>query len=153
MHPVCRYSARAACAAAQKHDDGVRLLVRTLPSTEPLTASMAEKWSPELAAEGATGKVMAVVGFECDQVIRTREGDVSVPITWAYNHHFEHHLTGKHGVLLNKNPLEVRRIRLPRLDEVADTPTPSTRPPSLPGPPPRIQARNKGPLGAPQGAP
>ena len=32
--------------------------------------------------------------------------DVSVPITWAYNHHFEHHLTGKHGVLLNKNPLQ-----------------------------------------------
>ena len=29
---------------------------------------------------------MAVVGFEVDQVIRSPEGDVSVPISAAYNH-------------------------------------------------------------------
>lgn len=36
------------------------------------------------------GKTMAIVGYETDQVIVT-EGrpDVSVPITHAYNHHFE----------------------------------------------------------------
>ena len=33
------------------------------------------------------GKGMAVVGFEVDQVRRTPEGDVSVPINVAYNHH------------------------------------------------------------------
>ena len=35
-----------------------------------------------------------------------------------------------------------------RLDTVAETPTPTTRPQSQAGPPPRIRARNKGPLGA-----
>ena len=35
------------------------------------------------------GKGMAVVGFEIDQVRRTDSGDVSVPISVAYNHHFE----------------------------------------------------------------
>merc|ERR1711962_502881 len=40
------------------------------------------------------GKVMAIVGFEADQVMQTSDGDVSVPITWAYNHHFEAYLKG-----------------------------------------------------------
>ena len=30
------------------------------------------------------GKIMAVVGYETDQVMRTESGDVSVPITHAY---------------------------------------------------------------------
>ena len=33
-------------------------------------------------------KVMAIVGYEQDQVIRINGEDVSVPITWAYNHHY-----------------------------------------------------------------
>ena len=32
---------------------------------------------------------MAVVGFEVDQVIQTANGDISVPINAAYNHHFD----------------------------------------------------------------
>lgn len=40
-------------------------------------------------------KVMAVVGFEADQVRRTPQGDVSVPITVAYNHHYGARLIGK----------------------------------------------------------
>ena len=40
------------------------------------------------------------------------------------------------------------RPLLHRLDSLADTSTPTTRPPSKPGLPPRIRARNKGPLGA-----
>jgi hypothetical protein len=41
----------------------------------------------------ANGKVMAMRGYEVDQVrtILTEEGEeeeVSVPITWAYNHHY-----------------------------------------------------------------
>ena len=36
------------------------------------------------------GKTMAIVGYETDQVIVTEgQPDVSVPITHAYNHHFE----------------------------------------------------------------
>ena len=37
---------------------------------------------------------MAIVGFEMDQVRRTPEGDVSVPINVAYNHHFESTVIG-----------------------------------------------------------
>lgn len=42
----------------------------------------------------AGGKAMAVVGFELDQVRRTAEGDVSVPLNVAYNHHFESTMAG-----------------------------------------------------------
>lgn len=38
---------------------------------------------------------MAVVGYEADQVMDTEEGERSVPITWAYNHHYVSYLTGK----------------------------------------------------------
>ena len=41
------------------------------------------------------GKGMAVVGFELDQVRKTDKGDVSVPMTVAYNHHFEATMIGK----------------------------------------------------------
>ena len=40
------------------------------------------------------GKVMAVVGYETDQVMRTDAGDVSVPITHAYNHHYCAYMSG-----------------------------------------------------------
>ena len=40
------------------------------------------------------GKVMAVVGYETDQVMRTEDGDVSVPITHAYNHHYCAYMSG-----------------------------------------------------------
>ena len=45
------------------------------------------------------GKVMAVTGYEADQVMVVDGVETSVPITWAYNHHFEHHLSGKNSVL------------------------------------------------------
>lgn len=44
------------------------------------------------------GKDMAVVGFELDQVRRTEEGDVSVPINVAYNHHFESTMAGSNAI-------------------------------------------------------
>lgn len=40
------------------------------------------------------GKGMAVVGFEMDQVRRTTDGDISVPINVVYNHHFESNMIG-----------------------------------------------------------
>ena len=45
---------------------------------QPLPADIVERYKD--------GKVMAVVGFEVDQVIRGPDGDTSVPITAAYNH-------------------------------------------------------------------
>jgi len=41
-------------------------------------------------------KTMAIVGYEVDQVF---EGDVSVPLYWAYNHHYEAYLLGAHAKL------------------------------------------------------
>lgn len=36
------------------------------------------------------GKVMAIVGYEADQVRQLEDGtEESVPITWAYNHHYQ----------------------------------------------------------------
>jgi len=40
------------------------------------------------------GKTLAIVGYETDQVIRTASGDVSVPITHAYNHHYCAYMSG-----------------------------------------------------------
>ena len=44
---------------------------------------------PENITKRFDNNVMAIVGYEQDQVFRTPDGDVSVPITWAYNHHYE----------------------------------------------------------------
>ena len=57
---------------------------------------------PDEIVKRFAGKTMAITGHESDQVIVTPgEPDMSVPITWAYNHHYEHHLTGKNSVLEN----------------------------------------------------
>jgi hypothetical protein len=45
------------------------------------------------------GKVMAVTGMETDQVQRTPKGDVSVPLTWAYNHHYGAYINGKDSAM------------------------------------------------------
>lgn len=42
---------------------------------------------PEIKTRFAD-KVMAIVGYEVNQVRVTPSGDVPVPITWAYNHHY-----------------------------------------------------------------
>ena len=49
---------------------------------------------PADVAKRFDGKVMAVVGFEADQVRKTPDGDVSVPINVAYNHHYGATLVG-----------------------------------------------------------
>ena len=53
------------------------------------------------------GKVMAITGYEMDQVMVNPVGhpgvnpkeDVSVPINWAYNHHYMAYMTGVHSEL------------------------------------------------------
>ena len=56
---------------------------------------------PKEIVQQFDGKGMAVVGFEMDQVRRTKDGDVSVPITVAYNHHFESTMIGKRAAFEN----------------------------------------------------
>jgi hypothetical protein len=43
------------------------------------------------------GKVMAITGYEVDQVMKTPDGDKSVPIYNAYNHHYFGWLMGDHS--------------------------------------------------------
>jgi hypothetical protein len=58
------------------------------------------------------GKVMAITGYEQDQVLVDPVGqpgvhperDVSVPINWAYNHHYECWMVGKHATLSKVAP-------------------------------------------------
>eukprot|EP00051_Salpingoeca_urceolata_P000901 m.37097 g.37097 ORF g.37097 m.37097 type:complete len:446 (-) comp11073_c0_seq2:1645-2982(-) len=50
---------------------------------------------PEEVVKRFDGKVMAITGYEIDQVVKTPEGDKSIPIYNAYNHHYFAWLTGK----------------------------------------------------------
>jgi len=43
---------------------------------------------PSSFSLSSDGKGMAIVGWEIDQVRRTPQGDVSVPISASYNHHY-----------------------------------------------------------------
>ena len=48
-------------------------------------------------------KTMAVVGYEVDQVFRTKNGDIPFPITWAYNHHYEAYLRNSESSIIKLN--------------------------------------------------
>lgn len=68
----------------------------------PITTRYSQVWwtstANDLPAEIVKrfdGKVMAIVGLEMDQVRKTPEGDVPVPITLAYNHHHDTAVVGK----------------------------------------------------------
>ena len=60
---------------------------------------------PPDIVERFDGKVIAIQGYEQDQVMVTPTGqpgvnpeeDVSVPINWAYNHHYCAGMGGKHS--------------------------------------------------------
>ena len=49
---------------------------------------------PDDVVERFKGKTMAITGFEMDWVMDDQGQDVSVPINWAYNHHFEASASG-----------------------------------------------------------
>jgi len=57
----------------------------TMMDPVPLDKDVIDKFS---------GKIMAVVGYETDQVIRSPDGDISVPIIHAYNHHYCAYMSG-----------------------------------------------------------
>merc|ERR1719450_46407 len=62
---------------------------------------------PDAVVKRFAGKVMAITGYEQDQVMVSPTGkpgvnpdlDVSVPINWAYNHHYMAWTTGAHSEL------------------------------------------------------
>lgn len=62
---------------------------------------------PDHIVKRFAGKVIALTGYEQDQVMVTPTGqpgvnpdqDVSVPINWAYNHHYMAWMTGAHSEL------------------------------------------------------
>ena len=48
---------------------------------------------PENIVKRFDGKKIAITGYEVDQVFKNSDGsETSVPITWAYNHHYEAYL-------------------------------------------------------------
>ena len=84
------------------------------------------------------GKVMAITGYEQDQVMVSPVGqpgvnpdkDVSVPINWAYNHHYMAWMTGKHSELVripNPDPNDVRAHGSPMKWAAVDKPTAAER--------------------------
>lgn len=81
---------------------------------------------------------MAITGYEQDQVIvypvgkpgLNPEKDVSVPINWAYNHHYMAWMTGKHSELVkvpNPDPNDVSAHGSPMKWVARDLPTATER--------------------------
>lgn len=84
------------------------------------------------------GKVLAITGYEQDQVMVTPTGkpgfmpqlDVSVPINWAYNHHYMAWMTGKHSKMVkldHPDPLNVDAHGSPMKWKVVEIPSPGTK--------------------------
>jgi hypothetical protein len=67
--------------------------------------SMGDHPLPDAIVQRFKGKVMAITGYEQDQVMVDPVGqpgvhperDLSVPINWAYNHHYMNWMTGAHS--------------------------------------------------------
>jgi hypothetical protein len=68
----------------------------------PITTQYSQVWwastsnpLPDDIVRRFHGSAIAIVGLEMDQVRRTPQGDVSVPISVAYNHHHDTAVVGK----------------------------------------------------------
>ncbi|XP_076071269.1 uncharacterized protein LOC143042717 [Mytilus galloprovincialis] len=79
---------------------------------------------PKEIIDRFAGKVMAITGYEQDQVMvnpvskpgLNPQNDVSVPINWAYNHHYVAWMTGKYSKLIkipNPDPMTSVLMDLP----------------------------------------
>jgi len=84
----------------------------------PITSTYGQVWwtstsndIPDDVVKRFDGKGMAIVGFEVDQVRKTPEGDVSVPINMAYNHH---HDTAVHGKSSHLEKMDQMDARIPK---------------------------------------
>jgi len=56
---------------------------------------------PKEIVDRFKGKVMAITGYEADQVVKTPEGDKSIPIYHQYNHHYFAWLTSVDAEVLD----------------------------------------------------
>ena len=76
--------------------------ISTLYSQVWWTMGPVYKFPKEFIAE-YDDKVMAIVGYEFDQVIHNPDGTgplpdgTPVPVTWSYNHHYSARVVGKHA--------------------------------------------------------
>ncbi|XP_045180973.2 uncharacterized protein LOC123540207 [Mercenaria mercenaria] len=89
---------------------------------------------PKKIVDRFKGKVIAITGYEQDQVMVSPVGqpgvnpdaDVSVPINWAYNHHYIVWVTGNHSELVripNPDPNDVTVHGSPKEWMVIDKPS------------------------------
>lgn len=82
----------------------------------PITSKYAETyWTmmapvllPQKIIDRFNNKVMAIIGYETDQVFHEQsdiygKNDESVPITWAYNHHYEAYLRNEDTQMIKSN--------------------------------------------------
>jgi len=92
---------------------------------------------PESIVKRFAGKVMAITGYEQDQVMVDPVGqpgvhperDVSVPINWAYNHHYMMWMTGEHAqmVEVDADPNDVSSHGAPTKWVARDKPSAASR--------------------------
>lgn len=93
---------------------------------------------PEHIVKRFAGKVMAITGYEQDQVMVTPTGqpgvnpdqDVSVPINWAYNHHYMAWMTGQHSELkkVHADPGDPMAHGATTKNVIVDKPSAASRP-------------------------
>ena len=68
----------------------------------PITTRYSQVWwqplpptkLPTEMVQKYANKKMAIVGWEIDQIVKTPSGDISVPISASYNHHYVSHIIG-----------------------------------------------------------
>ncbi|KAL4225559.1 hypothetical protein ACF0H5_016247 [Mactra antiquata] len=93
---------------------------------------------PKEIVDRFKGKVMAITGYEQDQVMVSPTGkpgenpdeDVSVPINWAYNHHYMAWMTGTHSKMeriQNPDPNDVSAHGSPMKWIAVDLPSATER--------------------------
>lgn len=79
--------------------------IKTLYSQVHWTAHRNIKLPQEIVERFEGGKIMAVTGYEVDQVHITDSGEeIPVPITWAYNHHYGANLVNTKKVQMVMKP-------------------------------------------------
>eukprot|EP00117_Sycon_ciliatum_P013017 scpid100832/ scgid13855/ len=64
---------------------------------------------PDYIIERYKGKVMAIVGYEADQVRKTDQGEESMPIFWQYNHHYCAWVTGSKSTVIEVDEATFRQ--------------------------------------------
>mmetsp|Transcript_19469 Transcript_19469/g.23306 ORF Transcript_19469/g.23306 Transcript_19469/m.23306 type:complete len:842 (-) Transcript_19469:99-2624(-) len=105
---------------------------------EVFWTGMGKNKLPDDIIQKFQGKTIAITGYEMDQVMVTPTGhpgvnsskDVSVPITWAYNHHYMLWMTGSYSYMeevQNPDPNDVSAHGAPMKWQPVETPEAALR--------------------------